>query len=130
MIYRSNKKKGTAYEEEVVKLLSHDGYWSHRIEEDKRGAQPFDVIAVKNKIAYAIDCKTLDTKVHIFYMDRMEENQISAFNKWIECGNTNPLVFVKWRGDITYVIDFVTLQAQGKFDMNQAVPYSDGIEYL
>ena len=119
----NNKKIGTAYEKEVVDLLSSYGYWSKRFEEDKRGAQPFDVIAVKNEIAYAIDAKTLDKKDHIFYLNRLEDNQITAFNHWIRCGNSRPRVFVKWH-DETYVLDYLTLKENGKIDMYTAETFT------
>lgn len=89
----SNKKKGGKFELELVALLGGQGYWAHRFAEAADGSQPFDVIGVKNKIAYVWDCKTCDSAV--FNISRLEQNQIFAFEKWIACGNTMPHIAVK-----------------------------------
>lgn len=124
MTFRSNKKIGNDYEREVCGLLSQDGYWAHRLEEDHRGAQPFDVIAAKGGVAFAIDCKTLDEKEKYFYISRLEDNQVLAFEKWMACGNSEPMVFVKYCGE-TYVIRYLGLKAFGKIDMRYAEKYDE-----
>ena len=125
MTFRSNNKVlGGSYEREVVKLLSQEGYWSHRLEENHKGAQPFDVIAVKGGVAFAIDCKTLDEKEKYFYISRLEDNQVLAFEKWMACGNSEPMVFVKYCGE-TYVIRYLELKALGKIDMRYAEKWGD-----
>lgn len=94
----NNKKLGSAFEKEVCELLAAKGYWVHFIVPDVRGAQPFDIIAVKNGEAYAIDCKTCAAKS--FNISRLEDNQVMAFEKWLRCGNLSPLVYVKHDGRI------------------------------
>lgn len=89
----NNKRIGSKFEQKVCELLAHKGYWVHFIAPDARGAQPFDVIAVKNGIAYAIDCKTCVAK--FFNLSRLEQNQIMAFEKWIRCGNENALIVIE-----------------------------------
>lgn len=121
---RSNKKEGRAYEGEVVKLLSQYGFWAHRIEERPDGSQPFDVIAAKNNDPLAIDAKTLSADQRWFYISRLEENQILAFEKWLSCGNSEPLVFVKWKNE-TYVIDYLSLKRNGKVDMKYAITWEE-----
>lgn len=109
MSYPSNNKKlGTDFEQEAVELLAKLGYWVHFIVPDTRGAQPFDIIAVKNGIPYAIDCKTCVAKS--FNISRLEENQVLSFGKWLKCGNTEPLILVKHNGYI-YVIGFNELRS-------------------
>lgn len=109
--YRSdgsnNKKLGTAFENEAVSLLAKLGYWAHFISPDKKGAQPFDIIAVKDGNALAIDCKTSATKW--FNISRLEDNQILAFNRWLRCGNLTPIVMVEYR-DYIYCIDYIILK--------------------
>lgn len=89
----NNKKLGTEFEKQMCRYLAKAGYWVHFIQPDSRGAQPFDIIAVKNNEAYAIDCKT--NSEPIFRMDRLEDNQVLAFARWEMCGNNVPLIAVR-----------------------------------
>ena len=112
----NNKKLGTAFEQEMVKILSENGYWVHFISPDNRGAQPFDIVAVKNGIALAADCKTCED--HIFRISRLEENQKMAFEKWLACGNIEPLIFVEYKNGIK-VIKYTDLKRDGKVDLDE-----------
>lgn len=105
----NNKQIGTAFERELCDALAKDGYWVHFITPDARGAQPFDVIAVKDGIGYAIDCKTCVQP--IFTIDRLEDNQIMAFEKWKKCGNTDPMIAVKHDGKI-YMLAYSDLKKE------------------
>ena len=107
----NNKKIGTDFECEFVQMLANRGYWVHFINPDKTGSQPFDVIAAKNGKAYAFDCKTCSTKR--FSIDRLEDNQVLAFEKWISCGNTQPMIAIKYRNQvkILYYSDLKALTA-------------------
>lgn len=98
-----NKQIGTAFEREMCELLAHDGYWVHFIVPDARGAQPFDIIAVKNGKAIAMDCKTC--VANTFNISRLEENQKMAFDRWLKCGNEEPKIAVKHDGKI-YIIEY------------------------
>lgn len=89
----NNKRIGGAFEREMCGILAAQGYWVHFIVPDARGAQPFDIIAVKDGRAVAIDCKTCVADT--FSIARLEENQIMAFNRWISCGNDMPIIAVK-----------------------------------
>ena len=103
----SNKSLGTAFEQEMCDLLASKGYWVHFIVPDARGAQPFDIIAVKQNNALAIDCKTCKAKS--FHISRLEDNQIFAFERWIRCGNAVPLIMIK-HDDKIYSVDYLTLK--------------------
>lgn len=97
----NNKKLGTAFEKEVCDLLAKSGWWVHFIAPDTRGAQPFDIIAVRNGKAVAIDCKTCVAKW--FNISRLEDNQVMAFERWIACGNEDPKIAVKHNEQITWI---------------------------
>ena len=88
-------------------MLNHDGWWVHFIEPKQSGAQPFDIIAVRHGRAVAIDCKTCAKNT--FSIDRLEDNQIFAFDKWKACGNSDPYVIVAHDDDI-YVIPYSYLK--------------------
>lgn len=80
----SNRKTGTDFEREFCKLLADDGYWVHNFGQ-KISGQPADVIAVKGKQAYLIDCKVCaDGR---FVLSRLEENQRFAMALWAAKGN-------------------------------------------
>lgn len=96
----NNKKIGSEFERKVCEILKSLGCWVHFMTPDARGAQPFDIIAVRNGIAYAIECKTLASNQKFFPITRLEDNQIMAFEKWIECGNSMPFIFVSHNGVI------------------------------
>lgn len=111
MSVMNNKKLGTEFEKDVCKLLNAKGYWVHFIAPDNRGSQPFDIIAVKDNMATAIECKTLTERKKYFDISRLEENQKLAFDKWMKCGNVTPLIFVKW-GNRVKVIEWTKLKAK------------------
>lgn len=112
----NNKKLGTEFEKQVVDLLSKQGYWVHFITPDSRGAQPFDIIAVKDGMAVALDCKTCVNRY--FSISRLEENQLMAFDKWLSCKNTTPLIAVLHKDKIT-MIDYLELKMKGRIDLEK-----------
>lgn len=111
----NNKKWGTQWEKEFCNLLAAQGFWVHFIQPDNRGAQPFDVIAVKAGEAYAYDCKTCAD--NWFSIDRLEDNQVMAFEKWLRCGNTNPNIAVL-HNDKIYLISYAHLKSFGRIRLN------------
>lgn len=111
----NNKKWGTQWEKEFCKLLAAQGFWVHFITPDERGAQPFDVIAVKAGEAYAYDCKTC--AADWFSIDRLEDNQVMAFEKWLRCGNSNPNIAVL-HDDKIYLIGYAQLKGFGRIRLN------------
>lgn len=111
----NNKVKGTQFEREVCDILAKNGYWVHFISPDNRGAQPFDIIAVKDSTAIAGDCKTCDAKS--IGIDRLEDNQVMAFEKWIACGNLDPVLFVKHE-EMIYLIPYTELVKNGRVKLS------------
>lgn len=114
-MWKSNKQKGTAFENEVVSRLRANGYWVHFLAPDSRGAQPFDIIAMKDGMAVVGDCKTCEDKY--FRMSRLEENQIYAFDRWLACGGTMPLVWIK-HGDKIHTVEYEKLKKNGKVKLD------------
>lgn len=112
----NNKKLGSDFEKEACKILSDMGYWVHFMTPDVRGAQPFDIIAVKNGVPFAIDCKTSVSKK--FSLSRLEDNQIFAFERWKKCGNNEPLIFVKYQ-DKALVVTYANLKDRKTVDLEK-----------
>ena len=110
----NNKVLGTQFERKICEFISKMGYWVHFLSPDNRGAQPFDIIAVKNGRAVVGDCKTSSRK--LFSISRLEDNQIMAFEKWAACGNEDPILFVLYDG-VTYFIPYSDLKKHGQVDV-------------
>ena len=81
---KSNRAVGNEFEQSFCEILAEHGFWCHRLTQDSAG-QPADVIAVKDQLAYLIDCK--DCEHRGFYLRRIEENQVNAMDLWADCGN-------------------------------------------
>lgn len=97
----NNKQLGTAFEREICRELKEKGWWVHFLNPDNSGAQPFDIIAVKEGLAMAVDAKTSSTCK--FSINRLEDNQIMAFDKWLRCGNFMPQIAVKYKDRIIWI---------------------------
>ena len=110
----NNKRTGNDFENEFCQILRDENYWVHFITPNQAGAQPFDVIAVKNGTAYAFDCKTCVDRW--FRISRLEDNQILAFEKWMMCGNNIPMVAIKHNERI-YIVSYIELKTKGKVDL-------------
>ena len=112
----NNKKLGTRFEKRVCEYLASECYWAHFITPDNRGAQPFDIIAVRNGVAVAVECKTLSDTRNYFPISRLEDNQIMAFKKWRACGNALIYIAIEWQ-DKMYMVSYTDLEHFGKIDM-------------
>ena len=87
---KNNKQIGAEFEREMCQYLKRKGYWVHFLFPDATGAQPFDIIAVKDGISVVMDCKTAVKP--IFPISRLEDNQRMAFEFWLKCGNNMPYI--------------------------------------
>jgi Holliday junction resolvase len=119
-----NKRLGNSFENEVCEVLARNGYWVHFIVPDARGAQPFDIISAKDNIAYAIECKTLTESRKSFSIDRLEDNQLLAFERWIACGNHSPVIAIKYDEKI-YCVEYLDIKYKKSIKMNECMLFSD-----
>lgn len=110
----NNKKIGDDFELEAINLLSIAGFWVHFITPNARGSQPFDIVAMKDGVSYAIDCKTNSTRK--FSVLRLEDNQMCAFDKWLNSGGTEPMLFVKHDEHI-YCVNYRALLKAGSINL-------------
>lgn len=104
----TNKRSGNNFEKELCELLSEQGFWAHNFAQNQDG-QPADVIAVKNKRAYLIDCKVCSTRKG-FDLSRMEENQDLSMELWRGCYNGEGWFALKLENRI-YMIPHTTVKA-------------------
>ena len=122
----NNKKLGSAFEREFCDILADAGWWVHFITPNAAGAQPFDVIAVKDMIPVAIDCKTSEDKT--FSISRLEDNQMFAFDKWLAVGNEYAFLAVKHKNTI-YMIDYVELRRLEKIRLPEAMRLDEWLKF-
>lgn len=80
----NNKQLGNEFEAEFCQMLYNRGFWVHNLAQNQSG-QPADILAVRNKQAYLIDCKVCSGGG--FALSRIEDNQEMAMKLWKECGN-------------------------------------------
>lgn len=99
----TNKKVGNDFEAEFCEILSANGLWVHNMAQNKAG-QPADVIAVKDKTAYLIDCKVCAHER--FSLSRVEENQHFAMELWNQCGNGEGWFALKVEDEIIMIPHF------------------------
>lgn len=80
----TNKKQGNAFEREFCEILASNGFWVLNVPQNAAG-QPADVVAVRRKTAYLIDCKNCEHSK--FPISRIEMNQELSMRLWQECEN-------------------------------------------
>lgn len=128
MTSRSNKKIGTAFENTMVGILKAGGCWVHFLNPDARGAQPFDILAVKNGKCLAVECKTLREDANNFPMSRIEENQVYAMNRWISCGNASPHIAILHKDDV-YLVPYMLVRDRKRVNMESLAGWIIGRIY-
>ena len=106
-MFASNKTIGNSFEAELCELLAANGFWAHNLAQNQTG-QPADVIAVKNDIAYLIDCKVCEHDR--FPFTRIEENQEGAMTLWEMRGNANCYFALKDSHDEIYMVHYDEIQ--------------------
>lgn len=99
----TNKKVGSDFEAEFCELLYAHGFWVHNMAQNSSG-QPADVIAVKDKKPYLIDCKVCARGR--FPFSRIEENQHNAMELWKSSGNGEGWFALKCGGHIFMIPHF------------------------
>ena len=101
-----NKDIGNRFEEDLADALFGQGFWVHRLQQNSAG-QPADIIAVKNRNPFLIDCKECSNDK--FPLSRIESNQFLAMALWKESGNGEGWFALRVRKEEVYMIDFRTL---------------------
>jgi Holliday junction resolvase len=128
----SNKSNGTAFEKEVANLLSAGGFWVHRLQ-DNRNGQPFDIMAVRDNVPVAIECKVCEKGV--FDFSRIEENQIMAFEMFHKANNSYAFfAFKDIYGDVTFmpfgeIRRIMETEGKSGFKVNEGYNFKE-FEYL
>lgn len=125
---------GKKFEKDLCNYLSNKNYYIIYNEKGITGAQPCDVVAIKGDIATLFECKNLENESGIFNLDRIEENQRMAYNRYRECDNNNFVLAILWNDNVWF-IDFGIIQFFNKsIDLKDIEPniinFSKEIENL
>lgn len=112
----NNKRLGTQFERQMCEILKRQGWWVHFLSPNEKGQQPFDIVAVKDDVPIAIDCKTSSKR--IIRISRLEEDQKTAFNLWLSRGNSKAYIAVKYKSKV-YMIPFTYLEHEEAVDLDQ-----------
>lgn len=132
----NNKKTGMQFEKEFCQYLAKNGWWAHFMTPSASGSQPFDIIAMRGRDTYAIDCKTCANDR--FPFSRIEDNQRMAFMSiiWksanVKCGFAilyndeiyyvpfeDVLVIEKYKGKTIKLIERYKENACNCFELNK-----------
>lgn len=92
---------GTKFETDFCELLKASGYWALNIPRNKRGAQPFDVLAIHGVYILAVDCKVCGKDT--FNLERIEDNQWAAFQLMNDRTGADVGIMAYYNGDIYYL---------------------------
>lgn len=103
----TNRKNGNRFEKRLCEELFKQGYWVHNLAQNQAG-QPFDVIAVKNLVAYAIDCKVCTDDV--FDISRIEPNQQAAMDLWYDRNGISGWFALELSDGAIYMVEYEALK--------------------
>lgn len=104
----SNVKEGWKFEDKVLEILGEHGFWASAFPKDKDGSQPCDIIAVNFKGKHLIDAK--DCKNGRFNFERMEDNQLSAIDRFKECSGGRGWFVLGYPGEKIYMVEAFKLR--------------------
>lgn len=106
---------GTEFQRKFCEKLWNVGYWALDIPRDKRGAQPFDVVAMRADKVFAIDCKVCSGSPR-FPLSRIEDNQWTAFATMKERTTATVGIAVYYSGSVYFVSYDMLLASQQRGD--------------
>lgn len=89
----SNKKIGSTWEKECLDILGKNGFFATKLQERSEGA-PFDIIASKDNIFYAIESKEIQNNSK-FLTRRIEPNQRASYKRLCDVKSKNYFFFFK-----------------------------------
>jgi hypothetical protein len=98
------KEIGNRREKEFANRMFNAGWWVHILANNTNG-QPFDIVMTKNNITWFLDVKNVATG-DVFTLDRIEENQINAFDMLVRRGTTNCGLAIVFDDNVFYLLEY------------------------
>ena len=102
-------KNGKNFEIQLCYWLKENGYYPEYHEKSASGSQSSDITAIKNNIAYKIECKNLSDTSGKLPLSRIEMNQLLSYEAYKKCHNTNYILAVLWDNNV-FFLDFSIIQ--------------------
>lgn len=99
----NSRNLGQQTEQQVAEYFSKNGWWVYRIPSGLSG-QAADIVMAKDGEAYLIEVK--HCKNDRFVLNRIEENQKTAYKLFQQTGNKEHYVAIKFKNG-TYLIHFM-----------------------
>lgn len=118
------------FEIETCNIFFENGFWALRIPKDERGAQPFDVLAIRGSEIYAFDCKVCSTPR--LQLTRAEDNQLASMSL-LKRRTTAYTGFLAWHEGEIYLIPFRDVEEAikaGKASIKLVRRYADKWQHL
>lgn len=113
---------GKKFEQDLCNFFANKHYYVIYNEKSINQSQPFDILIMRDNIAFAIECKNLENNSGLFPLNRIEENQLLAFKRFSECRNHNFILAILWNDNV-YFINFDLLQFFNKsIDLKKIEP--------
>lgn len=124
----NNKKLGNSFESEFCLLAAKNGFWAHKMQDNKNG-QPADVIMAMNNTPILVDCKVCEN--NMFPLSRMEENQINAMTLWSMRGNKYTYFALKIDNEVRMIkfSKLMELRRLGIKQLNEHDVYSNSLSF-
>lgn len=115
-IKNNNKKIGKKSEQELAQQFHDKGWWVHLLQPDDFGNQPFDLIAVKNNLAWMLDVKNVEGS-ELMGFGRIEPNQRGAFDILTKTGSYQCGFALKFDDGFYFFsyLDFLNLEKEKRF---------------
>ena len=92
---------GAEFEIALCKAFKSKGFWALNIPRNKFGAQPFDVIAIKRREIWAVDCKVCSTSR--LPISRIEDNQWLAFEQMKKLTEANCGFICLYKNELYFI---------------------------
>lgn len=125
---RRTKVAGRAFETELTENLLTHSFWAMMLT-STFGGQPFDIIAQKNNVGYAIECKELMSGER-FNPRRIEDNQRFAMSLWKESGGAESWFMFRLKDGSVYAVhsDEVLAWTTPEEVRRHGIPFAEWLE--
>ena len=125
----NNKKLGNDWEKECLDILGKHGFFATKLQEKQTGA-PFDLIATKDNVFYAIECKEIE-KGNRFTFSRIESNQRMAYKRLVNVNSPNYYFLFKCPdGEFVFDAKDIISSKEKSIDVTKGIKLDEWLKIL
>ena len=118
---------GLQFERAFCEWLKQRDFWVLNIPRSHTGAQPFDVLAMRDRSVIAADCNVISDGPATFPFDRIEDNQRLAFDMIQRKASVMCCIAVWYEpAKAIYIVPYVDIvahEASGRKSIHLTSPY-------